>query len=183
MLAAFRALSKVSRLTERGVPWTLVWVPAEDPVFSAVGRFRALHPETVVALQVPEKLPLVKIEPQLVEQALVNFLENGRNYAGGLGLGAEIVLRDGQVEYQINDRGPGVPETEREGIFAKFARGAAAQKAGTRGSGLGLAIVREVASVHGGTAGVDSRPGGGAQFFLRIPLSAEPPPEGGERIP
>ena len=44
-----------------------------------------------------------------------------------------------------------------------------------RGTGLGLSIVREVARIHGGAAGVEDRPGGGAAFFLRIPLTEEQP--------
>jgi two-component system sensor histidine kinase KdpD len=167
-------LLHLSRLTERGVPWTLAWVPAEDPALSAVGHFRTLHPETEVLLKVDESLPLVRMEPGLMEQALTNLLENARDYAG---TGLEVHVTAGAtVDYRVLDRGPGVADAEKEAIFDKFARGGQAQHSGARGSGLGLAIVREVAQVHGGSTGVADRPGGGAEFFLRIPLPGDPPP-------
>ena len=167
-------LLHLSRLTEVGVPWTLEWVPAEDPLLSALGRIRSLHPEWVVEARVPESLPLLKLEPGLVEQALVNYLENARDYANGQGVVAEVSQGNGEVEYRILDRGPGVSDQEKTEIFAKFARGEAARTAVNRGTGLGLAIVREVARVHGGSAGVEDRPGGGAAFFLRIPIKEQP---------
>jgi two-component system sensor histidine kinase KdpD len=134
-------------------------------------------------LAFPEDLPLVKLEPSLIEQSLINFLENARDYAQGCGLEVRVALAGAAVDYRVMDRGPGVPENEKESIFAKFARGDTARTAGARGSGLGLAIVREVASVHGGRAGVEDRPGGGAEFFLQIPLSSDPPPAPAEELP
>ena len=168
-------LLHLSRLTEVGVPWTLEWVPAEDPVLSAVGRLRSLHPGWTIALKVPPSLPLLKIEPSLVEQALVNYLENANDYAGGAGVLVEVLLQDRQVEYRVLDRGPGVAEGERAAIFGKFTRGEAAKTSPNRGTGLGLAIVREVARVNGGQAGVESRPGGGSVFFLKIPVPDDQP--------
>jgi two-component system sensor histidine kinase KdpD len=168
-------LLHLSRLTEVGVPWSLELVPAEDPALSAVGRFRALHPELTVALRVPEALPLLKIEPGLIEQALVNYLENAKDYAGGRDLAVEVNHLGDEVEYRVLDRGPGVSDPEKGVIFAKFTRGEAAKAATNRGTGLGLAIVREVARVHGGSAGVQDRVGGGAAFFLRIPAGSELP--------
>jgi len=168
-------LLHLSRLTEVGVPWTLEWVPAEDPALSAVGRMRSLHPEWSLGLTIPEALPLLKIEPRLVEQALVNYLENARDYAAGAGVEVEVASKDTLVEYRVLDRGPGVAEGERGTIFGKFTRGEAAKTSTNRGTGLGLAIVREVARVNGGTAGVESRPGGGAVFFLRIPVPEDQP--------
>ncbi|HTH14990.1 MAG TPA: DUF4118 domain-containing protein, partial [Spirochaetia bacterium] len=168
-------LLRLSRLTEVGVPWSLQWVPAEDPADSAVARVTSLHPELAVALRVAEGLPLVRMEPTLVEQALVNYLENARDYAQGRGIEVEVNLREGGVEYLVLDRGPGVPDREKEGVFVKFSRGEASRTSVNRGTGLGLAIVREVARIHGGVAGVGDRPGGGACFFLRFPVGGSPP--------
>jgi signal transduction histidine kinase len=70
----------------------------------------------------------------------------------------------------VVDHGPGVPAEDRERIFDRFRRGDTSR--GRHGSGLGLAIVRQVAAVHGGTAGIEETPGGGATFVLRLPVQA-----------
>jgi two-component system sensor histidine kinase KdpD len=168
-------LLHLSRLTEVGVPWALQWVPADDPVLSAVERTRSLHPDWKIDQRIPDQLPLLRLEPGLIEQALFNFLENARDYAHGNGVELEVILLGKEIEYRVLDRGPGVSDQEKASIFEKFARGEVGRTSVSRGTGLGLSIVREVARIHGGMAGVEDRPGGGASFFLRIPLSEEQP--------
>ena len=68
----------------------------------------------------------------------------------------------------VADRGPGVPEADRQRIFERFWRGRGVTR---QGAGLGLAIVAEIAKAHGGSIEVADRPGGGALFALRIPLA------------
>jgi two-component system sensor histidine kinase KdpD len=160
-------LLELSRLTD-GPAWTLESVPAEDPLCSAVDRFRSLHPECRVTMTLPEDLPLAPMEPRLIEQALANYLDNAWEYSGGLEIEA-AVRAEGTVRYEIMDRGPGVPIENTKAIFQKFVRGTADKASGHRGTGLGLAIVHEVARIHHGAAGVVDRPGGGSVFFLEIP--------------
>jgi signal transduction histidine kinase len=76
------------------------------------------------------------------------------------------------VELRVADRGPGVPEGEREKIFEKFERGSGVAPASARGAGLGLSIARRIASAHGGELFVLPRPGGGSVFVLRLPAEA-----------
>ena len=64
---------------------------------------------------------------------------------------------------EVADRGPGVPEEDRERIFEPFFTGK------TQGTGLGLAVVRRVIEQHGGTIAVFANPGGGALFRAEIP--------------
>ncbi|MBI5490480.1 MAG: hypothetical protein HY905_24305 [Deltaproteobacteria bacterium] len=68
-----------------------------------------------------------------------------------------------QIELAIGDEGPGVPAAEREAIFEPFV------SRRTGGTGLGLAVVRRIAEAHGGSVVVGDRPGGGAEFVLRLP--------------
>jgi signal transduction histidine kinase len=63
----------------------------------------------------------------------------------------------------IDDSGPGVPPAARDRIFEPFFTTKA------KGSGLGLSIVHAIVSQHGGTVSVESAPGGGARFLLRLP--------------
>jgi signal transduction histidine kinase len=95
--------------------------------------------------------------------ALVNLIENALAHAPA-GSAIEVELSaDGRI--LVLDRGPGVPESERDAIFRRFHRG---RTRGTSGAGLGLAIVAEIAAAHGGSVSAASRPGGGAAFCLQI---------------
>jgi signal transduction histidine kinase len=71
---------------------------------------------------------------------------------------------------EVEDRGPGISDAEREKIFARFVRGTTA--AGTNGLGLGLSLVSEIAKWHGGAASVDAVQGGGSRFRITLPLAA-----------
>ncbi len=77
------------------------------------------------------------------------------------------------VEIQIADRGEGIPEGEIEDVFKPFYRGAAAETEQIRGSGLGLSLVKEIVEAHHGVVSVESRPGVGTTFTVRLPASHE----------
>jgi two-component system, OmpR family, sensor kinase len=82
------------------------------------------------------------------------------------------VRRDGDhAVLEVADRGPGVPDEQRERIFERFAR-SEGDRSSAGGSGLGLAIVRAVAEAHGGAAHVRTAVGGGALFEVRLPAAA-----------
>lgn len=106
-----------------------------------------------------------------VEQAVGNLVVNAIAVSRR-GSGVEVVVRHGSsgespfLEIEVLDRGPGVPQEEREFIFEPFHRGSRARGAG---SGLGLATARAAVEAHGGQVGVADRPDGGARFWLRFP--------------
>src|SRR3954454_3910186 len=109
----------------------------------------------------------VRADPLRLEQAVANLAENALGHgAGGVVLRG---ARDGDgVELHVEDDGPGFPPGFTAGeAFERSARapGARAQE----GAGLGLSIVRAIAEAHGGTAGVENRPGGGADVWIRLP--------------
>jgi two-component system sensor histidine kinase KdpD len=132
--------------------------------------------EREVTTDLPPTLPLVSVDPVLLEHLLVNLLENAAKYTPAA---TPIELRarvsHGAVEVDVADRGPGIPERDRDRLFEKFTRGA---HPGVPGAGLGLAICRGIVRAHGGTLTVQNRPGGGALFRLRLPLGASAPAVG-----
>ena len=112
------------------------------------------------------------IDDVLIEQVLINLLENAAKYTpAGSPIEISATLRPGEVLVTVADRGPGVPDEERERIFEKFHRAAR----GAGGIGLGLAICRGIITAHGGRLWVDHRAGGGAAFRFTLPIVGVPP--------
>lgn len=141
--------------------------PIEEVVGSALGRLeRELEGREVRAV-VPEDLPLVSIDPSLLEQALVNLLENAvRHTPSGTPLEVEAEASAGMMTVSVRDRGPGVPPADLERVFDKFYRAGSSPG----GAGLGLAICKAVVAAHGGRIWVENRHGGGAAFRFILPL-------------
>lgn len=105
-----------------------------------------------------------------LERALSNLLRNAARY--GQGEVAVTLGCDGQHWWiEVEDNGPGIPETERERVFEPFVRLDHSRDRRTGGYGLGLAIVRRIMGWHGGQASVQASALGGACFVLRWPVT------------
>jgi len=76
---------------------------------------------------------------------------------------------DDEVIVAIEDKGPGVPKSEREKIWDPYVRLSRATESAAGGSGIGLSIVRELVRLHDGTTWVEDAPGGGARFVIQFP--------------
>ena len=124
-----------------------------------------------IALSVEAESHLVvSADPRLLRQALTNLLENAVRYCPrGSQIHLAAHLNADAVTFTIADDGPGIPYDDQPRIFERFYRLDKGRSRATGGTGLGLAIVKHVAEVHGGTASVESVPGSGATFRIRIP--------------
>jgi signal transduction histidine kinase len=109
-------------------------------------------------------------EPRLLRRLLRNLVENARRYGASSPIDV-TVRRIGNVgvELRVCDRGPGVPESERERIFEPFYRMAGASER-SGGVGLGLALVRQIARRHAGEVRCEGREGGGSCFVVELPV-------------
>ena len=147
-----------------------VWLP--DVVHPAVQRVRQIPSEQIIAVDVPEALPCVLVDPVRLEQVLANVLDNARRY-GGDGLVKVDARDDGSaIELRVVDHGPGIPAAERERVFSHFYRLDSPSRAGG-GTGLGLAICRGLLEAMGGQIWVETAPGGGAAFVIHLPTAGE----------
>lgn len=108
-------------------------------------------------------------DERLLRRALRNLLENARRYGGSEAPQVEVRRVANQVRLSVNDRGPGVPQSQRERIFEPFYRlPGHAEQAG--GVGLGLSLVRQIAQAHDGQVSCEAREGGGSRFVLTLPV-------------
>lgn len=142
---------------------------AADLTLAAERVVRHLAPAAIarrreLALTGATETILVKAPAGAVFQALRNLVENALTHAPE-GTVVEVRLERGGAAHVI-DRGPGVPESERELIFERFWR---RDRQRGSGAGLGLAIVARIAAAHGGDVEVTEASGGGAEFVLRLP--------------
>ncbi|MFJ4283480.1 ATP-binding protein [Streptomyces massasporeus] len=124
-------------------------------------------PEGSAGLDVPETLPMVAVDPGLLERAVANLVENAVKYSppGAPVLVAASALAD-RVEVRVVDRGPGVPDEAKERIFEPFQRHGDAPRGA--GVGLGLAVARGFAEAMDGTLDAEDTPGGGLTMVLTL---------------
>ncbi len=106
----------------------------------------------------------------LLRRLVRNLVENAQRYGGGTPIEVSVKREDRCAVLEVTDRGPGVPEAERQRIFEPFYRLAGASESG-RGSGLGLALVLDIARRHGGDAVCLAAEGGGSRFRVDLPAA------------
>ena len=113
-----------------------------------------------VEVEVPETLPRVDVDAELLERAVANVVSNARQWSPPDDhVRVQGSAHDGVVELRVVDRGPGVPPAERERIFRPFQR--LGDRPGTNGVGLGLAVSRGFVEAMGGRVAIEDTPGGG----------------------
>ena len=122
--------------------------------------------------------PSLRGDPLLLRHLVRNLLENAHRHGQGKDVKVSLAATAENVIVTVEDRGPGVPESERERIFAPFYRLSAAARASgsaAAGFGVGLALVRQVARYHGGEAYALAQPSGdGSRFEVVLPLQGPP---------
>jgi PAS domain S-box-containing protein len=132
------------------------------------------HPVVVDAPPVYVAADAPKLE-RIIENLLVNA---AKHTPAGTTIWVRLEARDDGVVLLVEDEGPGVPAQLREQIFQPFHQGRNIADHAP-GSGIGLALVAQFASLHGGRAWVQDRPGGGASFRVYLPHTQHPGAPGG----
>ena len=153
---------------ESGVQLRREMCPLEEIIGASLQRMEAQLRGHSVAVHLPDNLPLVSVDDVLMGQVIVNLVENAVKYTSP-GTVIELVAKayPEVIELSVLDRGPGFAPGEETRIFDKFYRG---RSQGGRGAGLGLAICKAIVAAHQGTIEAANRPGGGAEFRVRLPL-------------
>jgi signal transduction histidine kinase len=164
-------LLDASRLTAGRLALHLETVELEDLVRDVVGRLReqAAESGSTIQVAVPESI-LGTWDRTRIEQVVTNLLSNAIKYGLGRPIGVSASRVGERVQLQVTDLGMGISKADHARIFQAFERLASSSRVG--GLGLGLYIGRQIATAHGGTLSVDSRPSRGTTFTLELPLES-----------
>ena len=120
-------------------------------------------------------VPRLAVDPTRIAQLLGNLLSNAVKFTPDGGRVEVRIWREGdQAVLAVADTGAGVPAADRERIFERFFRTAAATRQAVQGTGLGLTITKAIVEAHHGTIAVDSDEHRGSTFTVRLPLSGPP---------
>jgi two-component system phosphate regulon sensor histidine kinase PhoR len=136
-----------------------------------VSQVKATQKNIRMTLSCREDL-MAKINPPLLEQAVVNLLDNAIKYSDPeSSVRIEAKQVDGEVLVTVRDQGCGIEKKHIPRLFERFYRVDKARSRKLGGTGLGLAIVKHVTQAHGGRVTVESTPGKGSAFCLHLPAN------------
>ena len=149
-----------------------------DGVLPIAGTFESLARRRQIRYLVrpPDGSLRLWFDPELIEIVMLNLLGNAFKFTPDGGSIQVVIDSDSgaagtTARISVRDSGPGIPREEQERVFDRFHRGKAALDE-SAGTGIGLSLVREIVQLHGGTITIESEPGFGAEFRVRLPLGS-----------
>lgn len=160
-------LLNMSRLENARISPKTDWCDVHDLVNSVTSNLKKELSRFNLLINIPDNMPLVRLDFGLMEHVLHNLVYNACQYAPqNSNLRIKIYYDNGNFVLQIMDRGPGFSSEVLPYIFNKFYRVEGSRAGGT---GLGLSIVKGFVEAQKGTVEVENRQNGGARFTVRIP--------------
>jgi two-component system sensor histidine kinase VicK len=150
-------------------PFDLVDLASEQ-----VRLFFSHADDHTIDLDVPDEPVIVNADRDRIAQVIGNLLSNAIKYSPSGGrVRLLLTANERNAQLSVVDEGMGIPVADRARIFEKFFRGPGAAAA-IGGTGLGLAVAREIVTSHGGRIEVESEPGQGSTFTVRLPRVSAP---------
>ncbi|WP_035606360.1 sensor histidine kinase KdpD [Haloferula sp. BvORR071] len=167
------SLLHMTRLEASVVEPKLEWCDMNDIVSDAVDTVGDALKRHKLTVDLPEDLPLLKTDHNLLEQCFVNLLHNAAVHTQeGTSIEFMVSRRAQGMEFTVRDHGKGLAEGEEHKVFDKFYRSPGSAAGGT---GLGLSIVKGFVRALGGTVVARNHPSGGAEFSIRLPAETMEP--------
>ena len=176
LTGSINALIDLSRLEADAWSPQMEWYDLADVISTAMSKLPHKQHQRVI-LQLPDDLPMLRVDCAQMARAIENLLSNALVYSpADQPVHLIVMLYDEHVQIIIEDAGQGIRSDEREKIFTKFYRGSASTRSAS-GTGLGLAVTREIVQFHNGKIWVEDAIPHGARFVISLPK------EEGRRLP
>jgi len=133
---------------------------------------RVRHEGFAVGLEVGGALPLLEADRAALAQAVTNLVDNAIKYSGeSRTVSVRAALEGPAVVIAVRDSGVGIRKEDLDKVFERFFRAGDELTRTVKGSGLGLTLVKEIVKAHGGKISVESEPGKGSVFSVRLPIT------------
>lgn len=164
-------LLEMARIEAGELKLNKTWTDVSELFTNSLQRCAiALH-EHKIEVNLPEDMPIVKIDSVLLEEVLLNLLENAAKYSpkqSKITLAGKLQAED--LVISVKDQGQGIDLVEQKKVFDKFYRTNRDDKNRPAGLGMGLAIARGIVELHDGKIWVESQLGKGSTFYFSLPV-------------
>lgn len=162
-------LLDVTRMTNKKLRYEFDEMDLAEVAREIVGRFaeEAKRANITLSLNAPASIR-GNWDKLRIEQVIGNLLSNALRHGGGMPVEVSLSADADTATIIVHDQGPGISPGEQAKIFERFEQGMLSHKVG--GLGLGLYIVRQIVDAHNGSVHVESEPGRGSSFIVRLPL-------------
>ena len=144
-------------------------------VHDAIETSRALAEKYRVSLleEKADWVPMVSVDEVKLRQAVVNLIVNAIKFSpAGSVVRVRMASESGYARIDVVDQGPGIAPEDTAHLFQLFGQGLRRSEESRGGLGIGLHLVKRLTELHGGHVGVNSTPGSGSTFWIRLPLGA-----------
>ena len=182
LLGLIEDILDVSRIESGKLALRRVQISLLDVVRTAVETTRAMAMKSniEIAESYPHEVPEMAIDEVKLRQVVVNLLVNAIKFSPERStVKVSVIREDDCARVEVSDSGPGIRPEDATHIFELFGQGMNEARR-KDGLGIGLHLVKRITELHGGHVGVNSRPGEGSTFWLRLPLSLVRPAETAE---
>ena len=127
-----------------------------------------------IKLEISDYLPEIIFDREAIEQVVYNLIDNAFKYSReSKVIDVRLFREDNNVIFSVQDYGVGIRKEDREKIFSRFYRAGEELSQNVKGSGIGLAIVKQIVEAHRGKITVESSPGKGSKFIVKLPVKIE----------
>lgn len=168
MSSLVESLLQLARLDEEQ-PLVVTTVAIDELVNDVVAGAIAAHPGRSVEAVLPKHVEPVEIDRLKISQLVAALVDNALVHAPDASVVVEVQVDAGELQVAVVDDGLGLSIEEVDRVFDRFYRSDASRVRTTGGSGLGLGIAKAIAEAHEGELSVQSSPGNGCRFILRVP--------------
>ncbi len=132
---------------------------------------RVSHDGFELELEMEGPLPSIQADSAALGQAVTNLIDNAIKYSGEMKRAIiRALVEDIALVISVKDFGIGINQEEMTRVFGRFYRGGDELTRSVRGSGLGLTLVKQIVEAHKGSVSVESEPGKGSTFTIKLPL-------------
>jgi len=125
-----------------------------------------------ISLSIPGLVPDIVFDREAMEQVMHNLLDNACKYSGdSRKIEVHLLSKVNEIIISVRDYGAGIRKEDQDKIFSRFYRAGEELTQTVKGSGIGLTIVKQIVEAHNGHITVESSPGKGSTFSVRLPVS------------